>query len=111
MNGKCQGWARAVCLTMILGCAGSVPPVMAGNCTPIETFKILSTDLEPSDELGNAIAIGGDYVVVGANHEGTHAFQSGAAYIFNATTGQQLHKLTLTGGEAFDFFGDSVAIS
>ena len=45
-------------------------------------------------ELGNSVAIDGNIVIVGA--EGANAGcvnDCGAAYLFDASTGQELHKL------------------
>ena len=47
------------------------------------------------DYFGESVAIDGNYVIVGAWYEDTAtSTNSGAAYIFNATTGALLHSLT-----------------
>lgn len=56
---------------------------------------------------GQAVAISGDMAIVGAPVSG---FGTGAAYLFDALTGQPLAKLTAPEPEAADLFGVSVAI-
>jgi hypothetical protein len=71
------------------------------------------------DRFGNAVAISGNYVIVGASSEddagaGASGTDSGKAYIFNVSTGALLHTLTnpnAYGTRQSDFFGQSVAIS
>lgn len=68
-----------------------------------------------SDFFGNAVAISGNYAIVGANSEDDAGGElSGKAYIFNVTTGTLLHTLdnpNAYGTSAFDSFGSSVALS
>jgi hypothetical protein len=68
------------------------------------------------DNFGWSVAISGNYAIVGAYSEDASGFtlSSGAAYIFNVTTGALLHTLTnpnLYGTRHADLFGWSVAIS
>jgi hypothetical protein len=72
------------------------------------------------DEFGASLAIDGGLVVVGAPFDDQVDLNAGAAYLFDATTGAQLLKLTAESGqslggsratgEAFAGFGQSVAI-
>ena len=70
--------------------------------------------LVPSDaaggEFGNAVAIDGDTVVVGANEQSSGA---GAAYVFvrSGASWTQQAKLTASDGAANDYFGIAVSIS
>ena len=48
---------------------------------------------------------------MGAYRDNDKGTNSGSAYIFDVTTGNQLHKLTASDGAADDTFGRSVAIS
>ena len=66
---------------------------------------------EDSDFFGNSVAISGNIVVVGAYGDNTGATDAGAAYIFDATTGNLLYTLTNPSPAAYDYFGYSVAIS
>jgi hypothetical protein len=64
-----------------------------------------------NDLFGYATAISGNIVVVGASNEDKGANDAGAAYIFDANTGNLLFTLANPTPAAGDFFGNSVAIS
>ncbi|WP_442506614.1 hypothetical protein SH528x_005468 [Novipirellula sp. SH528] len=66
---------------------------------------------ESTDWFGRSVAVSGNTIVVGAYQDDTGAFDSGSAYVFNATTGALLATLTNPTPEGSDFFGSSVAIS
>ena len=86
-------------------------------------LKAFNTDA--NDEFGLAVAISGDTVVVGAPSEDSNATgidgdetdnsaaDSGAAYVFvrNGTTWSQQAYLKASNTEAFDSFGNNLAIS
>jgi len=59
---------------------------------------------------GNAVAIDGNLAIVGALYHDGAGEDSGAAYVFDATTGSQVAKLTPSDAAAGDFFGSSVDI-
>ncbi len=69
------------------------------------------------DNFGWSVAISGNYAIVSAMSEdnfGGSTIQSGAAYIFNVTTGALVHTLnnpTAYSSGQSDYFGSSVAIS
>ncbi|MCH8879670.1 MAG: FG-GAP repeat protein [Planctomycetes bacterium] len=63
------------------------------------------------DGLGLSVAIDGDIAIVGVPLDDDAGSNSGSAYLFDVTTGAQLHKLTADDGAAFDVFGVSVGIS
>ena len=56
------------------------------------------------------MAISGKYVAVGAVRDSTFGENTGAVYLFDATTGDQLRKLTLPMPVAHDSFGWDLAI-
>ena len=58
---------------------------------------------------GCDVAIDDATVVVGAKDEGPHGKHSGAAYLFDAGSGQQAAKLFPADGTVFDRFGTTVA--
>src|SRR5207253_225904 len=58
-----------------------------------------------------SVAVSGNTVVVGAAAEATGGYQSGSAYVFNATTGALLTTLNNPTPAAYDDFGYSVAVS
>ena len=64
-----------------------------------------------SDWFGYSVAISGNIVVVGMHLDDTGATDTGAAYIFDASTGALLKTLTNPASAAGDNFGVSVAVS
>ena len=76
-----------------------------------QLFKLLAEDSEEADRFGVSVAISGTIAIVGANNDNDNGINSGSAYLFDTTTGQQLFKLLAEDGEAGDQFGLSVAIS
>jgi hypothetical protein len=83
-----------------------------------ETIKLTASDRTGFDYFGSSVAIDGDTVVVGADHDeiGGNAYQ-GSAYVFVRPVGgwigtlTESAKLTASDGAGYDFFGQSVAIS
>ena len=88
--------------------AGSAFVFHAG--TGLQQRQLLPGDLEGLDNFGISVGVSGDIVVVGADQDDDLGSQSGSAYLFSASTGQQLHKLLPDDGVAGDRFGSSVAI-
>ncbi len=76
-----------------------------------QLFKLTPSDGATRDEFGCAVAIVDTTAIVGAHYDDDNGFDSGSAYLFDTTTGQQLFKLTPDDGAADDDFGRSVAIS
>ena len=73
--------------------------------------RLAPDDFESLDNFGWAVAIDGDIAVITSRHEDESAADAGAAYVFDVSTGQQLHKLLPDDGQEDDFFGWSAAIS
>ena len=73
--------------------------------------KITSSDAAPGDWFGHSVAISGDTAIVGAYSDDDGGGDSGSAYLFDVSTGNQLAKLTASDAAASDHFGYSVAIS
>jgi len=79
--------------------------------TGLLQFNLYADDAGERDFFGASVAISGNLAVIGAiGNEGNH-HGSGAAYVFNVTTGQQMNKLIADNGGAADDFGVSVAIN
>lgn len=81
-----------------------------------QVAKLLPTDGEGGrEEFGYSVAISGNVAIVGSpNPVGCYEGNCegpGSAYLFDATTGTQLAKLTPAERVDFDLFGYSVAIS
>src|SRR6185295_16370431 len=75
--------------------------------------KITSIPRGVGAQFGNAVAISGNTMVVGARFDSTTASQAGAAFVFvfDGTTWTQQAKLLADDGAVADKFGYSVAIS
>jgi hypothetical protein len=75
--------------------------------------KSTSTPTGVAAQFGNAIAINGNTMVVGARFDSTTAASAGKAfvYVLNGTTWTQQAALLASDGAAGDKFGHSVAIS
>ena len=76
-----------------------------------QLFKLVPNDGATGDWFGISVAISGDIAIVGSYQDGDNGTNSGSAYLFDTTTGQQLFKLLPNDGAAGDDFGLSVAIS
>ncbi len=76
-----------------------------------QLLKLLADDGAVGDRFGVAVAISGGMAIVGARRDNDNGFESGSAYLFDATTGQQIAKLLPDDGAEGDRFGFPVAIS
>ena len=76
-----------------------------------QLFKLLASDGSVADSFGSSVAVNGNTAAIGAFRNGDNGYQSGSAYLFDITTGQQLFKLLPDDGTADDNFGFSVAIT
>ena len=79
--------------------------------TGAQLRKLLPTDGSADDRFGMAVALSGAYGLIGASTVDNNGPHSGGAYVFDITTGEQLHKLLPIDGAAYDYFGGSVALS
>ncbi len=73
--------------------------------------KLLPGDGAAFDHFGHSVAISGTTAIVGAENDDDNDEQSGSAYLFDTSTGQQIAKLLANDGAWYDYFGASVAIS
>lgn len=98
----------------VLGAPGA-DPSGAAYAFDVETgaqlLRLLASDGANGDSFGESAGISGDRIIVGSPYADSTHFNSGAAYIFDADSGQQLHKLVAADGAPQDGFGYSVAIS
>ena len=77
-----------------------------------QLLKLVPDDNAADDEFGHSVAISGATAIIGARfHDTENGERSGVAYLFDATTGEQLFTLLPDDGHSKDFFGWSVAIS
>jgi len=72
------------------------------------TIMLASPFPEAAAYFGGAVAISGDYVVVGAPDQGI--FSIGGAYLYSAITGDLIETFTSPGASIGESFGASVAI-
>lgn len=76
--------------------------------------NITSSRLLPSDAtglgFGVAVDLSGDVIIVGNNSDNRAGSFTGAAYLFDRSTGVQFAKLTANDGKALDNFGLSVGL-
>lgn len=93
-----------------------------GNCGAVyvydtqtgeELWKLTTTDEGQEDRFGNALAIQGDFLLAGAYwNSDSLGGATGAAYVFDLTTGEQLREIKASEPEGGgDWFGTSVALS
>ncbi|MCZ6872652.1 MAG: PKD domain-containing protein, partial [bacterium] len=75
--------------------------------------KLIANDSDIIDQLGFAVAVSGDTVLLGAFGDDDGGATAGSAYIFTRSEGvwQQQQKLVASDAAAFDQFGFSVALS
>jgi len=81
----------------------------------VQVAKIYSDDLEAGDWFGEAVAIDGDVIVVGARNEDELGGSAGAAYVFERDAGGpeawgQTAKLIADDGIGGDLLGEAVAV-
>ncbi len=72
--------------------------------------KLRASDAEPFDLFGSSVAIDGTNVLIGAPGDDTNGANSGAVYVFDLLTFEQVSKITPTDGHEGDRFGASVDI-
>ncbi len=75
-----------------------------------QLHKLIPSDGGIEQWFGNAIAIDGGIVAVGAHRDDDNGTRSGSVYLFDAFTGAELLKITPADGASFDEFGYSVAL-
>ncbi len=78
--------------------------------TSNELTKLTASDAADSDSFGGSVSISGNLAIIGAALADEDGIDSGAAYIFDISTGEELFKLTASDAAARDRFGFSVAI-
>ena len=75
-----------------------------------ETQKILASDGVMDDRFGSVIVSSESYILIGAPFRDELDTNSGAVYVFDAQTFQELRKLVPLDGAAGDRFGSMIAI-
>ncbi len=73
--------------------------------TGTQLHALTASDGAAGDKLGWTVAIDGGKILAGADFDGDLGVESGSAYIFDAATGAELHKLLPSDGATGDHFG------
>jgi len=97
--------------TAVIGSLGAA--YVFDIATGQELFKLLPTGASTTfgmSGFGEAVDIDNGLAVVGARLENGASGFAGAAYLFDATSGTQLHRMLAINGTAWANFGASVAI-
>jgi hypothetical protein len=76
-----------------------------------ELFKLLASDGDSHDYFGTSVQIDLNRCIVGAKDADGVVSYAGAAYVFDISTGVQIHKLVVNDGVSGDRFGCGVSIS
>ena len=84
--------------------------IAANAQTLAETRELLPGDAPIQAEFGASCDFSGTIGIIGARSEQTNGYGSGAAYLFDLLTGEELAKLLPTDGAQHDKFGWSVTI-
>jgi hypothetical protein len=100
-----------IAILFVLATIGLTAPAALANFNQLQ--KITSTPRGVGAQHGNAVALSGNTMVVGARYDGTTASQAGAAYVYvlNGGVWTQQAVLLANDGAVADKFGYSVAIS
>ena len=73
-------------------------------------FKLTPPDGAQQDFFGTSVATDGGYILVGSPRDDDSGMNAGSVYMYNATTGSYIRKITAPDGASEDRFGTSVAI-
>lgn len=73
-------------------------------------FKLTASDAGAGDTFGFAVSTNGALIAVGAPYDDDLGASSGSVYLFDATTGALLRKITATDGGINDQFGIAVSL-
>jgi uncharacterized protein (TIGR03437 family) len=92
---------------------GAAYVFMRGGTFWTQQQKLLADDGGQNDRFGRAVALDADTLVVSAPQKFIAGSGHGAAYIFirQGTSWTQQQRLTISAGQAADYFGSSVALS
>ncbi len=88
---------------------GDMPAQLNGF---VQQANLIATDGEADDQLGKAVALSGDTVLVGAPADNVSNVNQGSAYVFRRNSGvwSQEAQLLAPDGQGGDAFGSAVAL-
>jgi WD40 repeat protein len=99
---------RIVCLATVAS-IGFLPAMASAQLDGPTVIR--GNDTNAADLFGTSVDINNRVIIVGAPGDAPNGSFSGSAYLFDADTSVQLHKLIPSDGSAQDQFGTSVSIS
>jgi outer membrane protein assembly factor BamB len=73
-------------------------------------IRKLNVSETSDDSAFHTVAVSSDYLLLGAIGDDHAGYGAGAAFLFDAATGVQLHKLTASDATRYQYFGASVSI-
>jgi len=93
--------------------SGSAYVFKRSGTTWTEEAKLVASDAATDDKFGDAVAIEGDFALVGARGDDDNGSVSGSVYVFqrSGTDWIEQPKLTPADGAMGDYFGHSIGIS
>ncbi len=109
-NGAFFGRSAAMDNGILVSGADGAEVAYTFNAVTGAQLQMLAPNDPPSRSFGYSIDIQGNIAVIGARWDDDNGTQSGSAYIFDALTGAQLHKLVPSDGGVDYNFGRSVSI-
>jgi len=92
--------------------AGAAYVFVRDGSSWVQQAKLIAADATGASQFGNAVAISGGTIVVGAHFNGANGLRAGAAYVFvrNGTTWSQQTRLGPSDPGSEEQFGSAVAI-
>tara|TARA_R110002072_G_scaffold42064_21_gene119006 strand:- start:306536 stop:307861 length:1326 start_codon:yes stop_codon:yes gene_type:complete len=81
------------------------------SCETQEVARLDPSEVSSLSQYGGSVALWGDVGVVGAEGDAALGDFAGSAFLFDAQTGTQLHKLLAHDGQHLRGFGTSVALN
>jgi len=80
------------------------------TATGRERFRLLPAETHAYHGFGSGVAVNDQVALIGAPGDMANGSRSGAVYVFDLVTGEEISKLFPDDGDESDFFGVSVAI-
>lgn len=77
----------------------------------LEDQKLNASDGEEYEYFGDAVALDNGLAAISITNDDVNGIQSGSVYLYGAPGLSQMIKLLPIDGAAYDFFGDTVAVS
>jgi len=75
-----------------------------------QIYKLTASDATSGDLFGSVVSISENYIIIGVPINDDNGSNSGCAYVFDVTTGNELYKLVSSDIAVSDQFGFSVSV-